>query len=332
MSGIAPKPGDPVSLSGDADSILRAVRGIVRSVTIHSKRLYRETGMTLPQVLCLRAIGTASQAARDVTAAQVARSIQLSPATVTGIIDRLERGELIERERDTADRRKVYLRLTPKGQEWLSSLPSSLQDRAVERLNGLAPEHRKRILDTLNEVLQLMEAENIETSPILVPGEQPTKQAIDIHIDMPEEDWDKIFAVDLRGYFLCAQAAGRVMVERRKGNIINISTQQAFKAAMIELGAYGIAKAGVVMLTRVLARELGSYGIRANSIAPGLARTEFSRPTWGNPEVLKKIEASLPLGRIAEPDDFVGAALFLASDASSYVTGHTILMEGGGLA
>ena len=188
MSGIAPKPGDPVSLSGDADSILRAVRGIVRSVTIHSKRLYRETGMTLPQVLCLRAIGTASQAARDVTAAQVARSIQLSPATVTGIIDRLERGELIERERDTADRRKVYLRLTPKGQEWLSSLPSSLQDRAVERLNGLAPEHRKRILDTLNEVLQLMEAENIETSPILVPGEQPTKQAIDIHIDMPEED------------------------------------------------------------------------------------------------------------------------------------------------
>ena len=151
-------------------------------------------------------------------------------------------------------------------------------------------------------------------------------------LDMPEEDWDKIFAVDLRGYFLCALAAGRVMVERRKGNIINISTQQAFKAAMIELGAYGIAKAGVVMLTRVLARELGSYGIRANSIAPGLARTEFSRPTWGNPEVLKKIEASLPLGRIAEPDDFVGAALFLASDASSYVTGHTILMEGGGLA
>jgi len=151
-------------------------------------------------------------------------------------------------------------------------------------------------------------------------------------LDMPEEDWDKIFAVDLRGYFLCAQAAGRVMVERRKGNIINISTQQAFKAQMVELGAYGIAKAGVVMLTRVLARELGSHGIRVNSIAPGLARTEFSRTTWGNPEVLKKIEASLPLGRIAEPDDFVGAALFLASDASSYVTGHTILMEGGGLA
>lgn len=188
MSETPSKPGDPVSLSDDADSILRAVRGIVRSVTIHSKRLLRETGMTLPQVLCLRAIGTASQAAEDVNAAQVARSVQLSPATVTGIIDRLERGELIERERDTADRRKVYLRLTPKGQEWLGSLPSSLQDRAAERLNSLSSERRRRILDTLNEVLQIMEAEDIETSPILVPGEQPTKQVMDIHIDTPDEE------------------------------------------------------------------------------------------------------------------------------------------------
>ena len=151
-------------------------------------------------------------------------------------------------------------------------------------------------------------------------------------LEMPEDDWDRIFAVDLKGYYLCAQAAGKVMVEKRRGNIINISTQQAFRALIVELGAYGIAKAGVVMLTRVLARELGSYGIRVNSIAPGLARTEFSRVTWDDPEVLKKIEASLPLGRIAEPEDFAGAALFLASDASGYVTGHTILMEGGGLA
>ena len=187
MSGTPSEPGDPVSLSDDADSILRAVRGIVRSVTIHSKRLLRETGMTLPQVLCLRAIGAASQVATDVTATQVARSVQLSPATVTGIIDRLEQRELIERERDNSDRRKVYLRLTPKGQEWLGSLPSNLQDRAAERLNSFSSERRKRILDTLTEVLQIMEAEGIETSPLLVPGEQPTNPAMDIHIDMPDE-------------------------------------------------------------------------------------------------------------------------------------------------
>jgi DNA-binding MarR family transcriptional regulator len=182
------KPGDPASLSDDAESILRAVRGIVRSVTIHSKQLLRECGMTLPQILCLRAIGAASQAAADVTSAQIARDVQLSPATVTGIIDRLQRAELVERERDTSDRRKVYLRLTAKGQEWLTSLPSSLQDRAVERLNGLSPEHRSRILESLNEVLQIMEAEDIETSPMLVPGEQSMKPVMDIRIAEPDPD------------------------------------------------------------------------------------------------------------------------------------------------
>ena len=151
-------------------------------------------------------------------------------------------------------------------------------------------------------------------------------------LEMSEEAWDKIMSVDLKGYFLCAQALGKKMVERNHGNIINISTQFAFKAPTIGMGAYAIAKAGVVMLTRVLAQELGRYGIRANSIAPGLTRTDFSRATWSNPELTRQIEASLPLGRMAETGDLVGAALFLASDASTYLTGHTILMDGGGLA
>ena len=98
------------------------------------------------------------------------------------------------------------------------------------------------------------------------------------------------------------------------------------------MGAYSVAKAGEVMLTRVLAQELGGYGIRANAIAPALVRTEFSRPSWSDPEFLKKCEASIPLGRVAETPDLVGAALFLASDASCYVTGHTILVDGGALA
>jgi NAD(P)-dependent dehydrogenase (short-subunit alcohol dehydrogenase family) len=151
-------------------------------------------------------------------------------------------------------------------------------------------------------------------------------------LELTEESWDKLLNVDLKGYFLCAQAVGKRMVQRKKGNIINISTQFAFRAPTVGMGAYAIAKAGVVMLTRVLAQELGRYGIRANSIAPGLTRTDFSRATWSNPELMKQIEASLPLGRIAESVDLVGAALFLASDASSYVTGNTILLEGGGLA
>ncbi|MFC1872826.1 SDR family NAD(P)-dependent oxidoreductase [Chloroflexota bacterium] len=150
-------------------------------------------------------------------------------------------------------------------------------------------------------------------------------------LSMSEADWDKIIDIDLKGYFLCAQAVGRIMVEQKRGNIINIASQHAFKYSSPGMGAYAIAKAGVVMLTRVLARELSGYGIRANGIAPGLAKTELSRGGWGKPEVLEQIEASLPLGRIAEPVDFIGAALFLASEASSYLTGQTIIMEGGGL-
>lgn len=149
-------------------------------------------------------------------------------------------------------------------------------------------------------------------------------------LETSEEDLDRLLGIDLKAYILCAQAAGKIMVKQKKGNIINISTQHAFKANP-GFGAYGIAKAGVLLLTRVLARELGAFGIRANGIAPGLTRTEFSRPTWTNTNLLKEIEASLPLGRIGEPEDIAKAALFLASDVSSYVTGHTILMEGGGL-
>jgi len=151
-------------------------------------------------------------------------------------------------------------------------------------------------------------------------------------LSITESDWDKIMAVDLKGYFLCAQAVGRIMRDQAGGNIINISTQHAFKAMGDEFGPYGVAKAGVVMMTRYLAKELGDCGVRVNGIAPGITRTDFSKKTWSDPEVLKKVEAGLPLKRMAEVDEIADAALFLASDASRYVTGQTIQMEGGSLA
>ena len=149
-------------------------------------------------------------------------------------------------------------------------------------------------------------------------------------LDFAETDWDALMNTNLKGYYLCAQAAGRIMAKQKKGNIINIASQHAFRATP-DFGVYAIAKAGVVMLTRVLARELGPYHIRANCIAPGLVKTDFSKESWSNSDFLKKREDSLPLRRVAEVDDIVGAALFLASDASSYVTAQTLIMSGGDL-
>jgi len=150
-------------------------------------------------------------------------------------------------------------------------------------------------------------------------------------LELREDGWDKIMNTDLKGYYLCSQAVGKIMVAQRKGNIINMASRVALKARK-NIGAYCIAKAGVVMLTRVLALELGSYNIRVNAIAPSVVKTKFSEVLWDEPEKLKKIEAEVPLGYLAEPSDVVGSALFLASDASSYITGHTIIVDGGQLA
>ncbi len=150
-------------------------------------------------------------------------------------------------------------------------------------------------------------------------------------LEMEEDVWQRHMDVNLKGYYLFSQAVAKKMVERRKGSIINIASDLAYKA-IPGMSAYCVSKAGIVMLTRALAQELGPYGIRANVIAPGMIRTELSRPNWSNPDFLKHMETITPLGRIGELSEIVGAALFLASNASSYMSGSTILVNGGGLA
>lgn len=147
-------------------------------------------------------------------------------------------------------------------------------------------------------------------------------------LELGEDGWDKVINTDLKGYYLCCQAAGRKMVDRKGGRIINIASTAAMKAAP-GMGAYCIAKAGVVMLTRVLALELAQYNIQVNAIAPYMVRTKFSQPLWSDARTLEQIEAEIPLGRLAETKDVIGAVLFLASDASGYITGHTIVVDGG---
>ncbi|MBI4186583.1 MAG: SDR family oxidoreductase [Chloroflexi bacterium] len=150
-------------------------------------------------------------------------------------------------------------------------------------------------------------------------------------LELSEDDWELTFNTHLKGYYFCCQAVGKKMVEQKRGNIINIASSLAHRPVPGR-GVYSIAKAGVVMMTRVLARELASYHIRVNAISPGLVRTELIEYLTGDPEALKQRETIIPLGHIAEPEQIASVALFLASEASSHVTGHTILVEGGELA
>jgi len=151
-------------------------------------------------------------------------------------------------------------------------------------------------------------------------------------IEISEDDWDKTFDVNLKGYYLCSQAVGRRMVERRKGSIINVASTAGFRVGPTNTTIYSTAKAAVIMLARGLAWELGSYNVRVNTIAPGPVKVEMNRSLWSDPERLKQEEARMPLGRMAETSDIGSVAVFLASEASRHITGSTIVVDGGLLA
>lgn len=147
-------------------------------------------------------------------------------------------------------------------------------------------------------------------------------------LEITEEEWDDVLATNLKGYFLCAQAAARRMVRQRSGAIINISSANQ-EVASLNLGHYCTAKGGVRMLTRQLALELAPYGIRANAIAPGLIETDLNRADLANPEFRNYRLNMIPLRTIGTPEDIVGAAVFLASDESRLATGMTVLLDAG---
>ena len=149
-------------------------------------------------------------------------------------------------------------------------------------------------------------------------------------LETEEDIWDNIIDTNLKSCYLCSQAVGRTMVKRKKGSIINIASIAGLSSMTLRT-AYSISKAGVIMLTRVLARELGSYNIRVNALAPGTVRTRMNESLIGNPD-FTKILTNTPLSRFGEVSDITGAALFLASDAASWITGHTLLVDGGYLA
>lgn len=148
--------------------------------------------------------------------------------------------------------------------------------------------------------------------------------------DFPREDMDLLISINVYGTFQMARGAARPMIEQRSGSIINIS---ALGGGVVGLGRggsiYGATKGAIVALTRDLAAEWAQYNVRVNSIAPGWMRTPMSMPLQQNPTQSAKVMERVPMGRWGTADEIAGPAVFLASDASSFVTGLTIPVDGG---
>lgn len=148
--------------------------------------------------------------------------------------------------------------------------------------------------------------------------------------DIPDEAFDKIMAVNIKSNHWLANMVAPGMAERGDGAIVVISSVGGLFGSST-LGAYGISKAADMQLVRNLAVEWGPQNVRANCIAPGLVRTDFARALWENPEIAKKATKGYALRRIGEPDEIAGAAVFLGSAAGRFMTGQTMVIDGGGM-
>ncbi|HLL30243.1 MAG TPA: 2-dehydro-3-deoxy-D-gluconate 5-dehydrogenase KduD [Allosphingosinicella sp.] len=150
-------------------------------------------------------------------------------------------------------------------------------------------------------------------------------------VEFTEEDWDAVMNINLKTVFFLCQAAGRHMLDKGRGKIINIASMLSFQGG-IRVPSYTASKSGVAGITRLLANEWGARGVNINAIAPGYIATDNTAQLRADPERSKSILDRIPAGRWGEPSDLGGAAVFLASSASDYVNGHILAVDGGWLA
>jgi len=147
-------------------------------------------------------------------------------------------------------------------------------------------------------------------------------------LNASESAYDKTFEINCKGYFFMAQHAAQIMVAQNSGSIINVSSIEGISPSPM-MGIYSMTKAAVIMLTKAMAKELGAANVRVNCICPGLTETRFAKVLIDTPEIYEHYVARAPLGRHAQPEEIVGAAIYLASEASSYTTGVILPIDGG---
>ena len=148
-------------------------------------------------------------------------------------------------------------------------------------------------------------------------------------LEYTEADWDRQMGVNVKGVFLCSQAAARLMVPQHSGKIVNFASTSAFVASSRPGVAYDTSKGAVRQMTTSLAAELAPHGINVNAVAPGTVATEMTRESVSTEEGMAWQLARIPMGRLAQPEDVAGVVLFLCSAEASYITGHTFLVDGG---
>jgi NAD(P)-dependent dehydrogenase (short-subunit alcohol dehydrogenase family) len=187
------------------------------------------------------------------------------------------------------------------------------------------PTHARKMEDLQNLVSKTMDAYG--RIDVLV-NNAATNPAMGLVVDTEESVYDQIIETNLKGYFMLSKMVGKVMQEQKAGNIVNISSAGGVSPAE-GLGPYCISKAGINMLTRQMAMELGPFNIRVNAIAPRVVKTGFSKAIWANDKLMEKEFQFTPLKCFATPQEIAQTALFLASTATSYMTGHVLVMNGG---
>lgn len=147
-------------------------------------------------------------------------------------------------------------------------------------------------------------------------------------MEIEEKAWDSVMNVNVKGLFFLSQAVARVMKEQGGGCIINVASASGIRPRIL-LPAYSISKAAVIMATKIMAYEWAQYNIRANVVAPGLVKTEFSEALWGDEKIYNNLVRRIPMKRAAKTEEIVGAMVYLASDAASFVTGALLSVDGG---